>query len=24
MNQRLILNFVDYCFSEGIGENRAL
>jgi hypothetical protein len=24
MNQRLILNFVNYCFSEGIGENRAL
>jgi integrase/recombinase XerD len=24
MNQRLILNFVNYCFFEGIGENRAL
>jgi len=24
MNQRQILNFVNYCFSEGIGENRAL
>jgi integrase/recombinase XerD len=23
-NQKLILNFVNYCFSEGIGEHRAL
>ncbi len=23
-NQRLILNFVNYCFSEGISESRAL
>jgi hypothetical protein len=23
-NQKLILNFVNYCFSEGIGEYRAL
>ena len=24
MNQRLILNFVDYCFSEGLSEHRVL
>ena len=23
-NQKLILNFVNYCFSEGIGEHRGL
>jgi len=23
-NRKLILNFVNYCFSEGIGEHRAL
>jgi len=23
-NKKLILNFVNYCFSEGIGEHRAL
>jgi hypothetical protein len=22
-NQKLILNFVNYCFSDGIGEHRA-